>query len=240
MLQEQVAGYENEIRLLNTMKSPKRSDGGKNDGRRKSVEPKNLSKRAQSQRTLGGSLSNLGGDVVSATPTAAVGVLEAALFRPALSEARRVAAKWRNKALSETLHSLPTLSVPIASEGNLGDDCADDVTEKLARLSTAMSNCRTEKASIRVVDLEKSTGRSRAHLRSSMAGKSIADKELGAAVAAVKRCLPQDGNAGTGSMKNLERSLIGRVRLGGKEPYKNYPALCTRDDLYRMNLHVVG
>ena len=235
VLQEQVDGYENEIRMLNTMKSPKKA-GGNAGSRRQSLEPKNIGpagKRQQSQRSLGGAQA-VGDSVVSA---AAVGVLEAALFRPALSDARRDAAKWKNTALSQALLELPPLSVPCSTSSEESkNDYFGDAMDNLTRLTTAVSNYRMEQASISVVDLEKSNGRARAHLRASVAVRDAASKELETAAASVQRCLAQYGHSPVQSSSEL---LLGRVKLPGKEPHQTLPATVTKDDLYRMNLHIV-
>lgn len=235
VLQEQVAGYENEIRILNSMKSPKRHGSGKPETRRKTMqEPKigTMGKRQQSQTNIGNDGSSL----------AAVGVLEAALFRPALSDALRDAARWKNAALSKALQELPPLSVPgtanCTSEESK-DDYFSDATEKLSQLSAAMCSYRMEQASMTVVDLEKSAGSSRARLRASLAGKKAAGQEVDNAAAAVRRCLAQHV---TGPIvgQSTPKELFGKIRLQGKEPFKTYPAAVSKDDLVRMNLHVLA
>jgi len=233
VLQEQVDGYENEIRMLNTMKSPKKP-GNKAGSRRQSLTPQNPLKQP-SQRGLGGTQTGAAvGE--SAASVAAVGVLEAALFRPALAEARRDAAKWKNAALSQTLLELPPLSVPCSSGNEESKDgYYDDAMDHLAHLTSAVSNYRVEQASISVVDLSKS--RPRANLRATEAVINAASKDLETAAAAVHRCLAQYGYLQVSSTGDV---LLGKVKLQGKQPYQTLPATVTRDDLYRMNLHIVS
>ena len=59
--------------------------------------------------------------------SAAVGALEAALFRPALNSALRDAARWKGKALTQSLMQLPPLSVPVifcrvTNKRNIGEN----------------------------------------------------------------------------------------------------------------------
>jgi hypothetical protein len=178
VLQEQVANYENEVRMLNSMKSPK----GKPQTRRQSVEAKSLGsigKRQPSQTNIGVEVADL----------AAVGVLEAALFRPALSGALRDASKWKNAALSKALLELPPLSVPGAPVEEGKDGFQDDAMESLSRLTAAMNAYRMEQASAVVIDLEKCGRNPRAYLRGTIAKERIAAEELSAAAAAARRFL---------------------------------------------------
>ncbi|CAB9517569.1 CAP-Gly domain [Seminavis robusta] len=187
VLQEQVAGYESEIRMLNTMKSPKRHGSGKPEARRKSsVEVKSLGsigKRQASQTNLGAEMTSL----------ASVGVLEAALFRPALSDALRDAAKWKNAALGKAFMELPPLSIPIApldSQEESKEECfRDDAMEGLSRLNAAMNSFRMEQATARVVDLKDGSRSARAQLRASKARHKLVSEELSAAAASARRFL---------------------------------------------------
>jgi len=189
VLQEQVGGYENEIRMLNSMKSPKRAGSGKPDSRRKSIDVKSLGAMGKRQQ----SVANLGNDAAS---LAQVGVLEAALFRPALSDAIKTAAKWKNASLSKALQELPALSIPgtvDAAPGNeeSKENSFGDALDNLSHLSSAMSAFRMEQASIQVVDLGKSSVRSRTQLRASKAGRALASENLDSAAASVRRYLAQ-------------------------------------------------
>ena len=231
VLQEQVAGYENEIRILNTMKSPKRAGSGKPDKRRQSLEPKNLGAIGKRQQ----SVANLGND---ASSMAAVGVLEAALFRPALSGALKEAAKWKNATLSKTLMELPPLSIPGSSPGEeTKEDSHGDAFQNLSQLSAAMSAFRLEQASIRVVDLSKTDVRPRTQLRASKAARAKAAENLDSAAESARRYLAQCGAPASFEIDN--KALLGKLRLQGKEPYETLTSTVTRDDLMRMNLHVV-
>ena len=238
VLQEQVDGYENEIRMMNTMKSPKKP-GSKAGSRRQSLEPKNTpqaGKRQQSQRGLGGTPAGSAGDgVVSA---AAVGVLEAALFRPALSDARRDAAKWKNSALSQILLELPPLSVPCSTyDEESKDEYYSDAMDNLTRLTDAVSSFRMEQASISVVDLEKSKGRARAQLRESVALRDAASRQVETAAASVQRCLAQYGPS---PVHNGSEFLRGKVTLQGKEPHQTLQANVTTEELHALNLHILS
>lgn len=241
VLQEQVAGYENEIRMLNTMKSPgKRAGGGKQESRRSVVGAAN--KRAPSLRNLGPQTGGAGADTAVAS-SAAVGALEAALFRPAVTVARREAAKWKNIALSKALLELPPLAVPgmtldSTQEESKDDGGTSDPFENLSRLSAAISSFRIQQASMRVVDLEESKGRSRADFRAKLVVQAARREDLDTAAASAKRCLSQYGGASS-SVDNCSRVLLGKVKLHGREPQVSFPAAVSKDDLYRMNLHVV-
>lgn len=242
MLQEQVAGYENEIRMLNTMKSPgKRAGAGKQESRR-SVVASAANKRAPSLRNLGAQTGGAAADT-SVASSAAVGALEAALFRPAVTVARREAAKWKNIALSKALLELPPLAVPgmtldSATEESKDDGGTSDPFENLSRLSAAISSFRIQQASMRVVDLEESKGRSRADFRAKLVAQAARREDLDTVAASAKRCLSQYGGASS-SVDNSSRVLLGKVKLHGKEPHMCFPAAVSKDDLYRMNLHVV-
>lgn len=228
VLQEQVAGYENEIRMLNTMKSPKRPGSGKPENRRKIVEAKSLGLIGKRQP----SAANLGNDPSS---LAAVGVLEAALFRPALSGALRDAAKWKNAALSKALQELPPLSIPGASSQ---EESIVDALDNLSRLSAAMAAFRMEQASIKVVNLEESGGKSRSQLRAAAAGKAIAEENLESAAASVRRYLAEQ-SAGSCADQESRTLLVGKLTLQGKEPFQTFSAAVSKDELLRMNMHVV-
>lgn len=232
MLQEQVDGYENEIRMLNTMKSPKKP-GSKASSRRQSLEPKNTpqtGKKQQSQRGLGGAQAgSIGDGVVSA---AGVGALEAALFRPALSNALSEAAKWKNAALGKILLELPPLSVRCSSSREEGkDDVYGDAIDNLTRLTDAVSHFRMEQASMSVIDLEKSKGRARAQLRESLAAREVASRKVETAAACVQRRLAQH----TPVPLRGGNQLLGKVTLRGKEPHQTLSTTVTTEELIRMS-----
>ena len=241
VLQEQVANYENEIRMLNTTKTPKRVGS-------KGIEPKgsaSASKRQQSQRNLMASQRNLMDDMQGNTSSAAVGALEAALFRPALHGARCDAAKWKNKSMSAALLSLPPLAVPGLSESSKSNEeskeeppVTDDTYDSLSRLTSALSNYRMEQASTTVVDLEKAKGRSRAHLRTRKAQKIAAEENLEAAAAAVKSCLARYGDAPGAYSTSANKHLLGKVKLHGKEPFQSISTNVNKDELYRLFFHL--
>lgn len=231
VLQEQVAGYENEIRMLNSMKSPKRSGSGKPDPRRKSIDVKSLGAMGKRQQ----SVANLGSDAAS---LAQVGVLEAALFRPALSDAIKNAAKWKNAALSKALQELPALSAPGRVDATPGNKevLFGDALDILSQLSSAISAFRIEHASIQVVDLGRSCARARTQLRSSDAGRAFAREKLESAAAPVRRYLAQCGTSSLGASAD---NLLGKLKLQGREPYQTFPATVSTDELLRMNFHIV-
>merc|ERR1712032_1581166 len=110
VLQRQVDEYENEIRLLKDMKTPKKGP------------------HRTPRRTMGTDYANdrrLGirdvDETQSVVSSAAVGALEAALFRPALNSALRDASKWKGKAVKSTLLELPPLSVSLFGSSNTNE-----------------------------------------------------------------------------------------------------------------------
>lgn len=235
VLQDQVAGYENEIRMLNSMKSPKRSGSGKPDPRRKSIDVKSLGAMGKRQQ----SVANLGSDAAS---LAQVGVLEAALFRPALSDAIKNGAKWKNASLSKALQELPALSVPgkvlHATAGNT-EDLFGNALDILSQLSSAMSAFRVEQATIQVVDLGRNCVKARTQLRSSNAGRALVRENLESAAASVRRYLAQSSPSPSYTGPSADKLLLGKLKLPGREPYQTLPAAVSQDELLRMKFHIV-
>lgn len=234
VLQEQVANYENEIRMLNSGKSPNPKRAGK--GVEKGLG--SASKRPQSQH-------NLMDDLQGVTSSGAVGALEATLFRPALHGARYDAAKWKNRAMRAALLGLLPLAVPglsktvqLNTEESNESDPNLDTDESLSHLSNALSKYRMEQASFAVVDLEKCHGRARAVFRTNRVAKIAAAEELDSAAASVKHCLSQYGDLPT--VDASSKHLLGRVKLLGKEPYHSVSTNVSKDDLFRLNLQIAA
>lgn len=267
VLQRQVDEYENEIRLLKDMKTPKK--GASRAGRR-SV---GVSDYSTDRR-----LANSRGDAEetqSVVSSAAVGALEAALFRPALNSALRDAAKWKGKAIKSTLLELPPLSVSIFDnttpttlfaqsnnneeekkendDGKSYHDDDDMINSKMFELRSALSDFRMELASIEVVDItneisdnNKHSTNPRALLRQSKASSTAAAIRLDTAAASFKRYLSNSygqlppANAGVvPDIAKNSHKLIGRVKVEGKQPIRNISTLVSKDDLLRFQLHMV-
>jgi len=262
VLQRQVDEYENEIRVLNSMKTPKK---GSRNVRRASSAVSEYSTRGGASGIGSGSGGGSGGG--GATPSsspfdqsdqqtiaassAAIGALEAALFRPALNSALRDAARWKSKALTESLLQLPPLSVPVISEiqhreqeeSKEAEDYDDSMG--LLNLSNALSDFRMEQASIQIVSLDSSNKSSRTLLRESKAGGAAAAQKLDEAAAYAKRSfMNRYGDAvlpavtAPTTTAHAESLLVGKLKLGD-EPYRSTPTTVCKEDLFRLQMHLV-
>jgi hypothetical protein len=129
VLQRQVDEYEQEIRALKDFKSPtKRGQPGSRTPRRAITSVSDVT----SPRP--------GPDEAQSSSNS----LEATIFRPALQQALRDSWKWQAVATSTTMSLLPPLPSPSTNRSRLDD---------LMQLTSAISDVRLQKASIRMVDL---------------------------------------------------------------------------------------
>jgi dynactin 1 len=164
VLQRQVDEYENEIRALKDFKSPKRGAVNNRTPRRSLTSVNDMS---SSQR-------NLGDDSQGSAH-----VLEAALFRPALQQAIREAARWKTSSTLTMLSSLPPLPAISSNQfqTNLSSSRFQELNE-ISHLSLALSAFRLEKASVSLVDLTKQGVPPRMQLRNLNARKAAASERL--------------------------------------------------------------
>jgi hypothetical protein len=228
VMHRQVEEYESEIRFLKDAKTPK---GRSRTPRRSYAE--HIREHSRS-----------GDDLQSLASEGSVGAFEAALFRPALQAARRDAAQWKAKATISTLLELPPLHVTGFAVAEKGEEkVSDEDTNPLLELSSALAFYRTETASVKVVDITqpKEGKSSRSCLHESMMRKASAANQLDQAAAAARQWLERNG-AGHGdlSVKNFTGNpLVGRVKFAGPDPIRTVPTATNREDLYRLQLHLV-
>jgi hypothetical protein len=234
VLHRQVEEYENEVRFLKDAKSPQGKRTGRTPRRGYDRAYTNIGDRTSSSDDLQALASSTG-----------VGAFEAALFRPALQAARRDAAQWKTKATISSLLELPPLNVPgTPSSSSEEEKTMDDYRNPFLQLSSALSLYRLETASVKVVDISKCTPAktSRAHLHETMRKKASAADRLDQATAAARQWLEIHGanNADIVSDDDLtDQPLVGRVKFGGSEPVRTFPTAANREDLYRLQLHLV-
>ena len=251
VLHRQVEEYENEIRARDS-KTPTKA-------RRpiRSFTPE--SSRRDSSRTSSENLRDPGEDGNTSA-------FEAALFRPALQAARRDAAQWKAKATITTLLELPPLNVcsmdststtttttritfgggggeeKFAEEDNNNDD------DPLFQLSSALSSYQRETASVRIVDITKTSkqGKSpRMQLHDMMMRKAAASEQVDKAAAVARQWLESRGvgvpkieTTATANAANAPL-LVGRVKFAGPEPIRTIRTSATGEDLYRIQLNLV-
>jgi len=223
VLHRQVEEYESEIRFLKDAKSP-----AKGRTPRRSFAPER--ERVRSSEDL----QAMGSEAQSVA-------FEAALFRPALQAARRDAAHWKAKATISTLLELPPLNVPkIQQEEEKTPD--DDDISPIFELSSALSNYLSQTASIKVVDVTKtsSTVSPRAELYSMVMKKASASQHLDEAAASARQWLESRGSNIAPSLPPGEMGpLFGRVRFAGTDPVKTISTATTLEDLHRLQLQMV-
>ena len=231
VMHRQVEEYENELRFLKDAKSPqvkramrssRRSYADISDGRR-------------SGEDLQGMASSVG-----------MGAFEAALFRPALQAARRDASHWKSKATAAALMDLAPLNVPKYSPPKKDDEekiSDEDMSNPFIQLSSALYQYRVEAASVKVVDLSNSNKISpRAALRESIMKKASAAERLDEAAASARQWLELNRSKASGNIAQsdlLNHPLVGRVKIGGGTGTV-IPTPATRDDLYRLQLHLTA
>ena len=226
MLHRQVEEYESEIRFLKDAKSPKA---------RSRTPRRSYTADLREHSRSGENLQSIGVD-------ANYGAFEAALFRPALQAARRDAAQWKAKATISTLLELPPLHVSGTPAATSSEDekTADEDRDPFMELSSALSYYRKETASIKVVDITKPRqGKSsRSCLSDVLNRKATAAHQLDKAAAVARQWLESHGssNVAAGEEGN---PLLGRVKFAGPNPVQTIPTATNREDLYRLQLHVV-
>lgn len=221
VLHRQVEEYESEIRFLKDAKSPK--------ARVRSRTPRRDYAELSGRRS--------GDDLQALATSANLGAFEAAIFRPALHAARRDASRWKANATITTLLELPPLSVPgVPSIGDEEKTAEED--NPLLQLSEALSNYRRETASVKVIDLS-ATKSSRAQFHETLMKKVNASNNLDQATATARQWLESRQPNVVGDDELLTRPLVGRVKMAGHDPVRTIPTAANREDLYRLQLHMV-
>ncbi len=149
VLQTQVDEYEREIR---TLKDPQR-------GKSRRGGTSSSSSRKGVTLETDFSLSSLGaGSSQKPIHDVKSGLVEAALFRPALRSARSDASVWKSKAIADTLQKLPSLSAISKVDDK-------DITSQRQQLLMASTELRKRKARISVIDLGRKEDDSSARLQ---------------------------------------------------------------------------
>lgn len=136
VLQTQVDEYEREIRTLKDPQKGKSRRSAPGSGRKSTSLDTDFS------------LANLGVGTAQKAPLQDIksGLVEAALFRPALRSARSDASVWKSKAIVDILQKLPALSaIPKVDNSE-----ASSQRQKLWRARTELRN---RKANISIIDL---------------------------------------------------------------------------------------
>jgi len=229
VLHRQVEEYENEIRARDS-KTPTKARRS-----RRSFTP-DTSVRDSSRNMSSENLRDQGED-------GSRSAFEAAIFRPALQAARRDAAQWKASVTVNTLLELPPLNVCMDSNP-FGDDeekVADEDNNPLFQLSSALSSYQRETASVRIVDITKSSysGKTpRMQLRDTMMRKAAASEQVDKAAAAARQWLESRG-VGVSKLDAATNPLVGRVKFAGPEPIRTIPTSATGEDLYRIQLNLV-
>jgi len=168
-----------------------------------------------------------------------MGAFEAALFRPALQAARKDAAQWKANATINTLLALPPLNVNMDPLYGGEEKCAED-DDPVFQLTSALSAYQREIASVRIVDITKSSkqGKSpRMQLHDMMMRKAAASEEVDKAAAVARQWLERRG-AGVPKIETTGQPLVGRVKFAGSEPFHTISTSVTGEDLYRIQLNL--
>jgi hypothetical protein len=227
VVHRQVEEYESEIRFLKDTKSPKARS---RTPRRSYTE--HLGERSRS-----------GDDLQGMAPENCSGAFEAALFRPALQAARKDAAQWKAKATISTLLELPPLNLPTSTTPNVEEGKSSKADPNpLMELSSALSAYRLQTASVRVVDITKplQSKSYRSHLHQIVMKKASAANQLDKAAATARQWLEQNEiGHGPSPTDFVDNPLIGRVRFAGSEPIRTVPTTMNREDLCRLQMHLV-
>jgi len=224
VLNRQVEEYENEIRARDS-KTPTKTRRP-----RRSFTPESTSRSSSTDSMR---------DVEDGSRSA----FEAALFRPALQAARRDAAQWKTKATVSTLLQLPPLKVSMGptSRGEGEEKIADEDMDPLFQLSSSLSSYQRETASVRLVDITKSSklGKSpRMQLHDMMMRKAAASQEVDTAAAVARQWL-ESHRAGIPKIETPTNPLVGRVKFAGPGPIRRIPTPATGEDLFRIQLNLV-
>ena len=174
VLQRQVDEYENEIRSLKDFKTPKRGAGARSSPRRAITSIADLASPGRGGAMEEPALSN-------------TGALEATIFRPALQNALRDAARWKSAAVASALADLPPLPTTYkTSDGLLGPKVEAAASDAI-QLDSALSSYRMTMASVKLVDLTNPLKSPRQQLRESKAQSRIATENLEFAVSRCRR-----------------------------------------------------
>lgn len=175
VLQRQVDEYENEIRALKDFKSPKRGGGPRGSPRRAITSIADLAS------------SGRGGGIEEPAVLANTGALEATMFRPALQNALRDAARWKTVAVASALADLPPLpfTYTASSSNELLGHGIESAASEAIQLDSALSTYRLAMASVKLVDLTNPMKSPRQQLRESKAFSQVATQNL---EFAVNRC----------------------------------------------------
>ncbi|KAG7359168.1 CAP-Gly domain containing protein [Nitzschia inconspicua] len=221
VMHRQVEEYENEIRLLRDAKTP--SKGTRSRAPRAFTPESSLRDRNRSSESLAGMEEE-----------GHLGAFEAALFRPALFAARKDAAQWKAKATIDTLLSLPPLDVPLGRSAE--EEKISEEPSPLLELSSALSYYQHETASVKLVDITKPNPRMQ--LYAMRMRKAAASERLDRATADARHWLESQGKM-TRPVEAAEKSLLGRVKIGGQGQVRTVSAPTNTEDLYRLHLHVV-
>jgi len=163
VLQTQVDEYEREIR---TLKDPQRGKNKRGGGSASSRKSATLETDFSLSNLSAGSSQRSSHDVKS-------GLVEAALFRPALRSARSDASVWKSKSIVDTLQKLPSLvAIPKVEDENL-------LTHR-QQLLMASADLRKRKALVSIVDLggEKYDSSARLQFRDEKEKVTIAVRKL--------------------------------------------------------------
>jgi hypothetical protein len=222
VLHKQVEEYENEIRARDS-KTPAKTRS--RTRRAFTPDSRDSSRSSENLRDL--------------ADEGNMGAFEAALFRPALQAARKDAAQWKANATINTLLELPPLNVSMHSSYG-GEEKFAEEDDPLFQLSSALSTYQRETASVRIVDITKSSKQSkspRMQLHDMMMRKAAASEEVDKAAAAARQWLERRG-AGVPKMETTGHPLVGRVKFAGPEPCQTIPTSVTGEDLYRIQLNL--
>jgi len=222
VLHKQVEEYENEIRARDS-KTPAKTRS--RTRRAFTPDSRDSSRSSENLRDL--------------ADEGNMGAFEAALFRPALQAARKDAAQWKANATINTLLELPPLNVSMHSSYG-GEEKFAEEDDPLFQLSSALSTYQRETASVRIVDITKSSKQSkspRMQLHDMMMRKAAASEEVDKAAATARQWVERRG-AGVPKMETTGRPLVGRVKFAGPEPCQTILTSVTGEDLYRIQLNL--
>ena len=221
VLNRQVEEYENEIRARDS-KTPTKS---RSRPRQSFTPESSFRDRSRSSENLR-DIADEGN----------LGAFEAALFRPALQAARKDAAQWKNNATVNTLLELPPLNVNM---GYGGEEKQAEEDDPLFRLSSALSRYEKEVASVRIVDITSTGGKSpRMQLHDTIMRKAAASQEVDKASAVARQWLESRGVGVPTLVDTTKQPLVGRVKFSGLEPFQTIPTSVTGEDLYRIQLNL--
>ena len=160
--------YENEIRSRKDFKSPKRGAGARGSPRRSLTSIADLASSGRGGAADEPVLSN-------------TGALEATIFRPALQNALRDAARWKSVVVGSALADLPPLPSTYLrnnSSSGLFGSMVESAKSDAIQLDSALSSYRLAMASVKMVDLTDPIKSPRQQLRESKARTRMATQNL--------------------------------------------------------------